>query len=112
MQNYIQPGSTISAVAPYDVSSGGGCLVGVTFGVAVADAANGTPVQLLTEGIHGLAKQAGQGWTAWTTLIYWDNTEKRCTTSPTGNTLIGVAAATAGSAATSGAVRLQMTLAA
>lgn len=34
MRNYIQPGNTITLMAPYDVTSGGGLLVGAIFGVA------------------------------------------------------------------------------
>ena len=35
MKNFIQPGDTVTAVAPYDVASGGGALIGLLFGVAV-----------------------------------------------------------------------------
>lgn len=112
MQNYVAPGKVISGTAPYAVSSGDGCLIGATFGVAQADALISTNVELATEGVFTLAKATGAAWTAWTTLIYWDDTAKKCTAAPTGNTLIGVAAAAAGSSATTGDVRLQLTLAA
>lgn len=112
MQNFVQDGDTISVAAPYDVASGAGCQVGIAFGVSVTTIASGATAQLKRSGIHTLVKATGVAWVAWTTRLYWDNTGKEVTTLPTGNTLIGVAAAAAGSGATTGSILLQPNFAA
>lgn len=107
MKNYIQPGDTVSLTAPYAVAAGAGALVGTLFGVAVSDAAQGDAVELVTRGVFDLTKVGSQAWTEGA-AIYWDDTNKRCTTVTTSNTLIGAAVAAVGSGAgeTVGRVRL------
>ncbi len=107
MKNYIQPGENMTLTAPYDVLSGGGLLVGKIFGVASDAALNGTEVVAALTGIFELAKADSQAWTVGA-LIYWDNTNKVCTTTASGNSLIGVAAAAVASTAglVKGLVRL------
>jgi predicted RecA/RadA family phage recombinase len=107
MKNYIQPGDTLTLVAPYAVASGAGLLVGSIFGVAVATAAISTPVEAVTMGVFDLAKAGSQAW-AVGARIYWDDTAKNCTTTASTNKLIGVAVAAVGSGAgeTIGRVRL------
>lgn len=110
MKNYIQPGDTLSLTAPnatadVDVSSGDGVLVGTLFGVAVADALKGEAVQIQTRGVFELAKVSAQAWTEGA-KIYWDNTNKQCTTTSSGNSLIGVATAVAANPSSTGYVRL------
>jgi predicted RecA/RadA family phage recombinase len=94
-------------LAPYALTSGQGAKVGQIFGVANADAANGAEVRLLTQGVFDLTKVGSQAWTVGA-LVYWDDTNKRCTTVATGNLLIGNAIAAVGSGAgeTIGRVRL------
>lgn len=103
--NYIQDGDQIELAAPYAVASGGGALIGALFGVAQVALANGERGAFAIEGVHELAKATGEAWTEGA-KIYWDNTNKRCTTTSSGNTLIGVASEAAVSAATVGRVRL------
>ena len=79
MRNYIQPGHAITLLAPYDVVSGGGLLVGSIFGVASHDALSGAEVETQLTGVIDLAKVASQAWTAGA-KVYWDNTAKRVTT--------------------------------
>ncbi|MBF0117165.1 MAG: DUF2190 family protein [Magnetococcales bacterium] len=89
MKNYVQPGDTITVIAPVAVNSGDGLLVGALFGVALATAAINTNVEVLTEGVVDLPKAAvavTQG-----AKVYWDNTAKNVTTTATNNTLIGCA---------------------
>lgn len=107
MKNFIQPGSTISLVAPYDVTSGAGLLVGSIFGVASGDALTGVDVEAVTVGVFDLTKTASQAWTVGE-KIYWDDTNKEVTNVLTGNTLIGVAVLAVGGGATEtiGRVRL------
>jgi predicted RecA/RadA family phage recombinase len=98
MRNYIQPGHALTLVAPYDVVSGDGLLVGSIFGVASHDALSGAEVETQLTGVLDLAKVASQAWTAGA-KVYWDNTAKRATTVASGNTLIGVAVLAVGSGA-------------
>lgn len=100
-------GNYIPVPAPYAVSSGDGVLIGALFGVAQSDAAAGATVVIKTTGSAWLKKAGSQAWNVGD-RIYWDNTNKRCTTSATGNTLIGAAIAAVGNGATEtlGHVRL------
>lgn len=89
MKNFVQAGDTISLVAPYAVVSGDGVLVGNLFGVAVADAANAAAVEVVVVGvfdINALSTDTGSVGA----LMYWDNTNRRTTTTATANELIGV----------------------
>lgn len=105
MKNWVQEGDNVTVAAPYAVSSGNGCLVGTLFGVAVADAAEGADVVLATEGVYDLAKTSAQAWTVGAD-IYWDDTNEVCTTTGSGNTLIGKALAVAANSSATGRVRL------
>ncbi|UFM64018.1 DUF2190 family protein [Paracoccus sp. MA] len=107
MKNYVQPGNTLTLTAPYAVTSGGGLLVGSIFGVAAGDAASGATVEAALTGVFDLTKIGSQAWTVGA-KVYWDDTNKRCTTVATDNTLIGVAvvAVAGGAGDTIGRVRL------
>lgn len=107
MKNFVQPGNRLTLAAPYDVTAGQGLLVGTMFGVAATTALNTAAVEVDFEGVFDLTKAASQAWTVGAT-IYWDNTNKVCTTTSSGNTKIGVAVAAVGSGAgeTIGRVRL------
>lgn len=110
MKNYVQPGTTLTLTAPYAVTSGDGLLVGSIFGVAAGDAASGATVEATLTGIFDLTKIGSQAWTVGA-KVYWDDTNKRCTTVATDNTLIGVAveAVAGGAGDTIGRVRLNGT---
>lgn len=89
MKNFIQPGEALTLIAPYDVASGGGFLVGSIFAVASIAAVNGAEVVGRTVGVYDLPKATGavtQG-----AKLYWDNTNKVLTTTASGNTLVGTA---------------------
>lgn len=105
MQNYIQPGETLTLVAPYDRLSGEGALVGAVFGVAVSDVLNTVEGQFLTKGVFTLAKTSAQSW-AQGDKIYWDNSNKRCDNVSTVGQLIGVALEIAANPTSTGVVKL------
>ena len=107
MKNYVQPGATLTLTAPYAVTSGDGLLVGSIFGVAAGDAASGATVEAALTGVFDLTKIGSQAWTVGA-KVYWDGSNKRCTTVTTDNTLIGVAveAVAGGAGDTIGRVRL------
>lgn len=105
MKNYIQPGDVINVPAPANVASGAGVLVGTLFGVAAHSALSGDDVALKTHGVFEFPKTSAQAWTVGA-AIYWDNTNKVCTTVSTDNTLIGKAVKAAANPSDLGAVRL------
>jgi predicted RecA/RadA family phage recombinase len=94
MKNFVQEGDTISLVAPYTVTPGQGALVGALFGVAHSDVANGAAGDFKTQGVFDLTKEPAlaisQG-----VRVFWDNTNRRVTTTATSNFCIGWAIAAA-----------------
>lgn len=88
MNNKHSNGQNLTLVAPYNVSSGAGLLVGSIFAVAIAAALTGESVAAERTGAFSLAAlstdTASIGDAA-----YWDDTNKRITTTSTGNTLVG-----------------------
>jgi predicted RecA/RadA family phage recombinase len=105
MKNYVQPGETLPLVAPYDVASGAGFLVGALFAVATAAALSGATVEARTVGVYDMAKTAGQSFTQGA-KVYWDDAAKSVTGVATGNTLIGVATQAAAGGDADARVRL------
>ncbi len=103
--NRVQPGNRLTLTAPYAVASGAGLKVGNIFGVALSDAALNGTVEAAVEDVYSLAKVSAQAW-AVGDLIYWDDTAKLATTSPTGNLLIGFATAVAANPSSTGNVKL------
>jgi len=97
--------STLDLLAPYNVLSGGGMLVGSIFGVARDDALSGAAVKARVTGVYSLAKVSAQAWTVGV-RAYWDDAAKLVTTVSGGNTLIGVAVAVAANPSATGSVRL------
>ena len=96
MNNFVQPGKTLTLIAPRAIASGAGILVGSIFGIAKAAAASGANVETQLVGVVDIAKAVGavtQG-----AKLYWDNTNFVVTTVAGGNTQIGVATQAAASA--------------
>lgn len=99
MKNYIQPGNVVPVTAPAGGAvSGAGILIGALFGVAASSADAGLPVELATVGVFDLAKASGVSF-ALGGAVYWDATNKVCTSTSAGNTRIGVALLAADNAA-------------
>lgn len=90
MKNFIQPGDSLTLVAPYAVTSGQGVLVGAIFGVAAYDAALNAVIECQTEGVFDITKEPALAITAGARL-FWDNTNRRITTTATGNFHVGIA---------------------
>ncbi|WP_240636165.1 DUF2190 family protein [Caldimonas tepidiphila] len=105
MKNFIQSGLTMALIAPYAVAAGAGMLVGSLFAVAATTAANGAEVEGHTVGVFELTALATDTG-AVGAKVYWDNTNKRCTVTATGNTLIGCLAAAKGAGEATMRVRL------
>ena len=90
MKNFIQPGDSLTLLAPYAVTSGQGVLVGAIFGVAAYDAALNAAIECQTEGVFDITKEPALAITAGARL-FWDNTNRRITTTATGNFHVGIA---------------------
>jgi predicted RecA/RadA family phage recombinase len=90
MKNFIQPGDSLGITAPYALTSGQGALVGALFGVAAYDAAISAAVEIQTEGVFDLTKEPALAITAGA-RVFWDTTNRRITTTLTGNFQVGIA---------------------
>lgn len=107
MQNYVQKGDTLTVTAPYALSSGDGCKVGVLFGIAAGDYESGAEAEIVTEGVFditALSTDTASG----STLVsaYWDDTNKRVTTTASTHIKIGVIVAAKTSGETTARVAL------
>ena len=107
----------VLAAAPVVVPAGGlapgvalGCGLRSGLASAAGAAALGDPVGTALVGVFDITKVGSQAWTVGA-RVYWDDTNKRCTTVATENTLIGVAveAVASGAGDTIGRVRLNAT---
>ena len=99
--NYVQEGDVIdyANASGSTITSGTPVLIGARLGVALADIANGATGSVQVEGVFTVPK-LGTDVVAAGALLYWDNTNKRLTTTASGNTLSGFAVAAAGSGVT------------
>jgi predicted RecA/RadA family phage recombinase len=108
MRNFVQPGNVLTFPAPTGgCRSGEGVLVNAAFGVAAYNAAEGSEVECAVVGVYDLPKAAGA--VAFGAKLYWSAANKHVTTTASGNTLIGLAAASAAANAATVAVRLNGT---
>ena len=89
MRNFVQPGDVITVAAPYALSPGDGCLVGSMFGVSCGAAALNAPAELDMEGVFELTA-LNTDTASIGALAYWDNGNRRITTTASGNTKVGV----------------------
>ena len=106
MKNYIQPGNTVTAVAPAGgILSGQGLLFGALFGIASFNADEGAEVEIVTTGVFDLPKAPAAALAAGT-KVSWDTAAAQVVAPATGMVPIGVALATAGNGTTSIRVRL------
>lgn len=98
---YVQAGKVLDFTnSGTAIASGDGVLVGTRLGVALTAIAAGATGAVQICGVFTMPKlgtdNIGQG-----ALVYWDATNKRLTTTASGNALAGVAAAAAGAGTTS-----------
>jgi predicted RecA/RadA family phage recombinase len=107
MQNYKQPGKTMTYTAPAGgVTSGGGYLIGALFVVACATAAAAAEFEGATEGVFELPKTITEGNLVEGQPVYWDVANSKVTIDPSLGLPIGTLAAAALTAATVCDVRL------
>lgn len=92
MRNFVQPADVVTVIAPYPVTSGQGVLVGAIFGIAATDAAMGAPVEVKRQGVFDITA-LGTDVAAAGTKVYWDNGNRRLTTTVGANLLVGATTA-------------------
>jgi predicted RecA/RadA family phage recombinase len=112
MKNSIQPGETLTLVAPAALTSGQLFRVGLIAAVASAAALSGAEVEGLTAGVFDVPKAGSQAWTVGQAIYGVGTTTLVATTATTsGNIFLGVAVAAVGSGAgeTVGRIRLNGT---
>lgn len=95
MKNYIEEGNRLQFTVGADTAAGAGVLVGKRLGVAANAILNGAVGVLAMEGVFELPKLSTDVVAAGA-LLYWDDTNKRLTTTATSNTLAGYAQAASG----------------
>ncbi|AJP72271.1 DUF2190 family protein [Sphingomonas hengshuiensis] len=111
MATFFQDGDALDFTAPSGgVVAGLFYKIGVTLVFASVSAAAGALFAGYVEGVYEDAAAAtSQAWTEGA-VLYWDDTNKKFTTTASGNTKAGIAAAAKASAAAVGRVKLVLTL--
>ena len=92
MRNYVQPGNSLAIAVPYagGILSGQGVLVGALFGFSAVDGAQNAIIEAATQGVFDITKEPALAITAGA-RVFWDNTNRRITTTATGNFQVGIA---------------------
>ena len=108
MRNFVQPGDSLAVAVPYvgGVSAGQGVLVGALFGIAAVDGVQNATIECQTAGVFDITKEPSLAITAGA-RVFWDNTNRRITTSATSNFQVGIATQAALAADTTVRVVLQ-----
>ena len=92
-KNFIHEGDVLNYTAGANIASGQFVLIGAIGGVAIGAIANGATGAVRVKGVFSVPKASGavtQG-----AKLYWDATNSVLTTTASGNTIVGVAAAAA-----------------
>ena len=106
MKNFVQSGDAIDINTP-----SGGLVAGAPFisnsmiGVAALTSLQDQPNVIYTEGVYEFPKVQAQAW-ALGVKIYWDAGAGKMTTTASGNTIFGIAAAVAANPTDYGRVKL------
>lgn len=88
LTTFVHDGSSIDYTPAADVAAGDVVVQEDLVGVAKVPIAAGKPGALAVEGVFDFPKAAGSAIAAGATC-YWDATNKRATTTATGNKLLG-----------------------
>ena len=105
MKNFIQRGENLTIPAPANTLSGEVVIVGDIHGIASNNAAEGAPLDIVTEGVFALPKVAANSF-AVGAKVYYASATKLATSTASGNTLIGVAVAAAAADTATVAVKI------
>jgi predicted RecA/RadA family phage recombinase len=111
MKNWISEGRSLDFIAPAGgVVSGVPILMAALIVIPSTTAAEGVAFAGDVEGVFEVPAATGQAWSATGTLLYWDDTNKRFTTTVGSNTKKAVAAAPKASGDAVGWAKLIQTL--
>ena len=88
MKTFQARGDIVTLTADRAMAQGDGLLNGAIFAVATDAAANGAAVECKRDGIFTITALNTDTGTVGTKM-YWDNTNRRVTTTSAGNTLVG-----------------------
>ena len=89
--NYVQPGTTVTMVAPSGGATAGvGILIGQLFGVALTTAVENASFEMAVEGVFTLAKKDELAIAAGDP-VYWNDTAKEVDDVSTAQKEVGVA---------------------
>lgn len=92
MKNFVQEGHALDYVAPAGgVVAGVALLIGTVLVIPATTAAEGAMFSGWIEGVYNLPCATGTAWNP-NAALYWDNANKRVTTTATDNTKIGMTA--------------------
>lgn len=107
-KNYVQPGNVITVTAPYNMSPGDGCLVGILFGISCGSyLAGDVNAECEVEGVFDITALATDVVAAPACVAaYWDSANKRITTTVGSNTKVGVITKAKANGETTARVRL------
>lgn len=104
--NFVAEGERLTLVAPYAVTVGGGAKFGNNlFGVAIDTVASAGTGVFATEGVWDITKTTTAAF-AVGDKAYWDDTNKRLTTTSTSNLPVGVVVLAAATTGTTARVKL------
>jgi predicted RecA/RadA family phage recombinase len=91
MKNFVQRFDNVPLAVPYTtITAGQGMLVGALFGVAVTSGVQNDVIATEVEGVFDLTKEPSLAISVGA-RVFWDNTNRRVTTTATSNFCIGVA---------------------
>ena len=106
MKAYVQPGKSLTVIAPAGgVLSGQGVLIGALFGIAQYDAIEGAEVEILTEGVVEIPKTSALQIDVGDRL-FWDATNKVVNKTATAQLCVGIAVAAAANPSPSVRIKL------
>lgn len=108
MNNFVQPGDSVTLIAPSGgVTAGVPKQIGQLLVVPAVTALVGVSFVGKVTGVFTVTKVGSQAWTQGA-VVYWDESNDRFTTVATGNFRAGIAVTAVGSGAgeTTGVVRL------
>lgn len=103
--NYIQPGDTVPVALPYARATGQAFQVVNLFGVAAVTGTTGDVVECHIEGVFEITTLTTDT-PAVGAVMYWDNTNRRLTTTASTHLPVGIAIAAKASGAANTRVKL------
>lgn len=93
---FYQDGKRIDIVQSNDIESGDVVLIGELIGVQINQIKKDEKGSVAVSGVFQVVKKSADTFTAGQ-KVYWDNTLKQATSTASGNTLMGITVAQAGS---------------